>query len=58
MTTEEITDREQACERYVEMIERKCRELDHEQDRQIDGLPWLTRSGSDYAAKPEIRREW
>lgn len=58
MTTEQTTERDEARERYCTKLERQCRERDHDPNRQIDGLPRLTRSGSDYASRPEIRREW
>lgn len=58
MTAEEITEREQAIERYCALIERWCRKLDANPDRAIGGLPWLTKSGAQYEPRPEIRREW
>jgi hypothetical protein len=58
MTAEEITEREQSRKRYCAQIEQKCRTLDTYPERDISGIPWLTKSASNYQPRPEIRREW
>lgn len=57
MTTEQITARQEAVEKYLARIANWCRKHDEERDRIIVGIPWVTRDAT-YAAKPEIRSAW